>query len=246
MAGRRASIRAALALAAVALGGCAGVGRFYEGHRPAEVAGAAAPASSAPRDQETAALRTALDALAKGHPDCARHYGRDVQIGPALWARLRGQADGAQAALDQLGADSVAVIWASEQLRNVYWEMRSFHDAESLCRFLGHPATREVAAGVAGGEGRAATPDERSLFVRVTPVKLRGKSLHVFERGEDRLAVYAEAGKIVWLELLSGWLADRDDLVVKNGRLADGRVGARSGPTAMPSIVGTPAAPNLP
>jgi hypothetical protein len=147
----------------------------------------------------------ALDDIALGRGEYQRHLSVPFMIGPGLWAEML-KLDPALAAI---GTESTSVVPMSEGTR--VWKMGGFLDEDAVKKIGRHIKLRAVAEAFRGGEVRPATPEERKLFYALTPLEIAGKPLTVLcvprDHPDHRLAVFAEDGRLVWIDLISAYAA---------------------------------------
>jgi hypothetical protein len=145
----------------------------------------------------------ALDDIALGRGEYHRHLSVPFMIGPALWGEMLSL----DPTLAAIGTESTSVVPMGEGTR--VWKMGGFLDEDAVRKIGRHIKLRAVAESFRAGEVRPATPEERKLFYALTPLEIAGKPLTVLcvprDQPAHRLAVFAEKGRLVWIDLLSGY-----------------------------------------
>jgi len=148
--------------------------------------------------KDPAAEKLAMEAFAsiaggKAKPEL---FGDIVIVGPALWKTLAG----ADKKLAKVGTHSEAVI-PGAKLQKL--EMRTFIQPKDKQSLLASTAVRGLAQHMMDAGPRPANAAERQLFYALVPFELVGKPVTILEHPDISLIVYAEDGKILWLDASS-------------------------------------------
>jgi len=144
----------------------------------------------------------ALDDIALGRGEYHKHLSVPFMIGPALWGEML-QLD---PTLAKVGTESLSVVPTGEGPKS--WKMGGFMDEAAVQKIGHHIKFRAVAEAWRGGQLRPATPQERKLFYALTPLEIAGQPLTILTTSGHRLVVYVEDGRLVWIDLISAYVAD--------------------------------------
>jgi hypothetical protein len=148
------------------------------------------------------AVVAALDDIALGRGEYHKRLAVPFMIGPGLWGEMLKL----DPTLATLGTESISVVPTGGGTQT--WKMGGFLDEQAVEKIGHHIKLRAVAEAFRGRPARPATSQERKLFYALTPLEIAGKPLTILSVPPDhRLAVYAEEGRLVWMDLLSAYSA---------------------------------------
>lgn len=172
-----------------------------DGRGSAAGAAGAADAGSTPKwgasvpdpkaEREAVALFAAI-AGGKAKPDAV--LAPVFVIGPALWQSLAKT----DAAFAKIGTPSQAALPSGGTTTML--DMRSYLEPEARKALLAHHTFVTTAKLLTEGKPRAATDAERRLFYALSPLEIAGRPLTVIDLGQTGVIVFAESGKLAWID----------------------------------------------
>jgi hypothetical protein len=115
-----------------------------------------------------------------------------ILVGPALWEAL------------QLGSLGVELVVTLQTRRGAQELHGRYFDGDERQKLLSAKALQQVFAKVSGG--RAANATERATYYELVPFEISGKPVTVLGEGDARLICDTEGTRVLWIDLIGGYL----------------------------------------